>query len=171
MTERPQTSYQPSVSHPADADYTGQGWRSFFRYRDLGVKGATGGDFDFRVVKARPGPTKTTGWHYHVLRAQVIYCLGGWEAIALEDGRVIKLVPGTCMNIPPGYAHNEIGYSADLEMLVVTDPAEVTTVPVDAPAGWDEHAVLGQLAAETSPERISGPWSWKSSAAVGGQVA
>ena len=171
MTERPRSDYEPSVSHLAGAPWTGKGWRSFFQYRDLGVKGATGGDFDFRVVRARDGDPVSTGWHYHVLRAQVIYCLGGWEAIALEDGRVIKLIPGTCMNIPPGFIHNEISYSPDLEMLVVTDPAEVTTVAVDAPEGWDEDLVMGQLAEQTSPEHITEPWSWKSPAVVGGPVA
>jgi hypothetical protein len=85
---------------------------------DLGVSAATDGDFDFRVVRARDGDPVSTGWHYHVLRAQVI------------------------------------------------DPAEVTTVAVDAPEGWDEDLVMSQLAAQTAPEHIAEPWSWKSPARV-----
>jgi quercetin dioxygenase-like cupin family protein len=159
--ERPSSRYEASVSHLAGAEWGSKGWRSFFCYRDLGVTDATGGDYDFRVVRARGGDPEPTGWHYHVLESQIIYCLGGWETIALEDGEVVKLVKGTCLNIPPGYIHNEIGYSPDMEMLVMTKPADVTTVAVDSPSGWDVEAVMAQVAAETAPEALSRPWSWK----------
>jgi len=166
--QRPQSNYEPSVSYPSDSTFDSRGWRSFFTYRDLGVKASTGDDYDFRVVRAGSGNPVPTGWHYHILNAQIIYCLGGWEAIALEDGRVIKLVPGTCLNIPPGYVHNEIGYSPQMEMLVMTNPGTATTVGVDAPEGWDDDKVIAQVAAETAPHRLEQPWVWMDS--VGASV-
>ena len=161
MAERPVSRYTPTVSHLDGAEWGSRGWRSFFCYRDLGIAQATSGDYDFRVVRARGGEAESTGWHYHVLESQFIYCLGGWEAIALEDGRVVKLVPGTCLTIPPGYIHNEIGYSPDMEMLVMTKPAEVITVAVEAPEGWRDQSRSEQVAFETGPDRLHQPWFWK----------
>lgn len=163
---RPQSRYEASVAYPAEATFDRKGWRSFFAYRDLGVKAATGEDYDFRVVRSRGGDPVPTGWHYHVLELQVVYCLGGWEAIALEDGRVAKLVPGACLNIPPGFCHNEIGYAPDMEMLVVTKPAAAATVAVDAPDGWDDDAMIGRVATEMAPERMLDPWNWRSPASA-----
>lgn len=161
MADRPVSQYEPRVSHLADAEWGSRGWRSFFCYRDLGIASATFGDYDFRVVRSRGGEPESTGWHYHVLESQIIYCLGGWETIALEDGQIVKLVPGTCLNIPPGYIHNEIGYSPDMEMLVMTKPAEVTTVAVEPPEGWDDELSAAQVSIETSPDRLQQAWFWK----------
>jgi len=152
--------YRPSLSHLADAEFRSKGWRSFFAYRDLGVKEATTGDFDVRVVRAQAGDHPSTGWHHHLLSIQIVYCVGGWEVIALEDGRMAKLVPGSCLQIPSGFVHNEVGYAADMEMLVMSGPDAVTTVPVDPPAGWDD-TVLDGIDAEMAPDRQTAPWSWK----------
>lgn len=128
--------YTASVSQLTPESFGAQGWRSFFSYRDLGIREATGDDYNFRIVRAGRSQPESTGWHYHVCEIQVVYCLGGWEIIALEDGRVVKLVPGTCLNIPPGYVHNEVGYAPDMEMFVMNKPGTVDTVPVDMPEGW-----------------------------------
>lgn len=170
MAERPVSGYEASLVHPGDADWGLSGWRTFFTYRDLGVRASTGGDYDFRVAKSTGGEPVPTGWHYHVLDLQVTYCLEGWEVIALEDGRIAKLTPGTCLNIPPGLLHNEIGYAPDMQMLVLTRPAEVTTVAVDPPAGWDDAAIAAQVAEETTPELLSRPWSWRQPVANPGRV-
>jgi hypothetical protein len=161
MTELAPSSYLPSVSHAAESEYHSKGWRSFFRYRDLGVKAATGNDYDVRLVRSQGGSPVPTGWHHHLLNVQIVYCVGGFEVIALADGQMVKLVPGTCLNIPPGFAHNEIGYSADMEMLVITNPGNATTVPVDPPEGWDEEAIMSKLEEETAPARRSSPWTWR----------
>ena len=54
--------------------------------------------------------------------------------VALEDGRTVRLVPGTCLNIPPGFIHNEVSYSPDMEVMVFTSPAVIGSVPIDPPA-------------------------------------
>jgi quercetin dioxygenase-like cupin family protein len=133
-TVRPQSEFSVSVSHPSD-DAFGGGVRAFFENRDLGIKEATNGAYNFQVVRARPGPAQSTGWHYHPLNIQVLYCLGGWEEIAFEDSSLVRLVPGTCVNIPPGYGHNELAYSSDLEILVFFGPSEFVTVNIPEPPG------------------------------------
>jgi quercetin dioxygenase-like cupin family protein len=159
------SEYRPSLSHLRDAAFEGKGWRSFFAYRDLGVKESTGGDFDVRIVRAKEGNHQSTGWHYHDLDIQVVYCVGGWELIALEDGRVAKLVPGSCLHIPPGYVHNEIAYGPDMEMFVLSGPAGAPSVPVPDPPGWDEAAVAARLGAETTPQGLEADWDWRVPAA------
>jgi uncharacterized protein YjlB len=67
-----------------------------------------------------PGDKGSTGWHYHPLTFQVVYCLRGWEEIAFEDGTLVRTVPGTCVNVPPGVGHNEIGDSDDLGTFVLS---------------------------------------------------
>jgi len=161
MTERPITTYRPSLSHLKDADFLAKGWRSFFSYRDLGVKEATDRDWDVRIVRAGTGEHESTGWHYHVLAVQIVYCLGGYEFIALEDGTVAKLVPGSCLQIPPGYVHNEIAYGPDMEMFVLSGPADAATVKVPDPDGWDAEAVRAGVEAASSPARLGEPWKWR----------
>lgn len=155
------SAYEPVVSHLRECEFSGDGWRKFFSYRDLGLTTATQGEYAMRVVRAQSGAAVSTGWHHHVLNAQIIYCLNGWEAIALEDGRVIKLIRDTCLNIPPGFLHNEIGYSADLEMLVITNPADVKTIAAEAPSGWDDARMQAELAWQISGEQLFAPWSWQ----------
>jgi quercetin dioxygenase-like cupin family protein len=129
---RPVSTFKPSVSH-LDLDSFGAGSRAFFDFRDLGIGDATGGAFGIQVVRAKEGDPVPTGWHYHTCDVQIVYCVKGWEEIALEDGTTVRLVPGTCLNIPPGYGHAETDYSPDMEMLVFTSPAVMKTTAIDPP--------------------------------------
>src|SRR2546423_5148716 len=113
IVERPSSSYAASVSSLEPESFTSSGQRPFFAYRDLGVGEATNGDFGFRVVRAKDGYPVTTGWHYHTCNLQVVYCLQGWEEIALEDGRTVRLRPGPRLQIPPGGIHTEICWLPD----------------------------------------------------------
>ena len=54
-----------SVSHLRDAQFTPRGLRSFFEYRDLGIKGA--GEVLAHIIRAKPGATGVTGAHFHRL--------------------------------------------------------------------------------------------------------
>lgn len=132
-TERPTSPYSVSVSHLGPDSFGSAGLRTFFQYRDLGVLGATNGEYNAQVVRALPGDKGTTGWHYHPLTFQLIYCLRGWEDIAFTDGTIVRTVPGTCLHIPPGVGHNEIGYSDDLETLVLFAPGSFESVPIPDP--------------------------------------
>ena len=53
------TNSKLSVSHAADAEYESFGPRGVYRTRDLGVKAATGGAFEARILgAAAPGPVR-----------------------------------------------------------------------------------------------------------------
>jgi mannose-6-phosphate isomerase-like protein (cupin superfamily) len=115
-------------------DYV-EGRRSFFRYRDLGVAKASNGWMRAQLTTAITGMTKPTGWHYHVCEGQFVYTLKGWVELEFEDGSSCRLESGDSCFIPGGMKHNEIGTSDDLEILEVSLPGEIGTVPVDPPAG------------------------------------
>jgi quercetin dioxygenase-like cupin family protein len=110
------------------------GRREFFTYRDLMVAAATGGKIRAQVMSSSQGLSEPTGWHYHVCEAQFIYALKGWVDLEFEDGRSIRLQAGESMLIPGGMKHNEIATSNEFELLEVTLPGEMGTVPCDKPA-------------------------------------
>ena len=120
-----------SAKHP---DYV-EGRRDFFKYRDLGVKAASNGWMRAQLTTAITGMTQPTGWHYHVCEGQFVYALKGWVELAFEDGSKCRLEAGDSCFIPGGVKHNEIGASDDLEILEVSLPGEIGTVPVDPPPG------------------------------------
>ena len=111
-----------------------KGRRDFFKYRDLGVTKATDGWMRTLVTSAITGMTQPTGWHYHVCEGQFVYTLKGWVELEFEDGTVCRLQPGDSVFIPGGMRHNEIATSDDLEILEVSVPADMGTVPVDPPS-------------------------------------
>ena len=53
------------VSHRSDGKFERRGLRSYFEYRDLGIKRATGGKVVAHVIRARPGKAPHGEWHYH----------------------------------------------------------------------------------------------------------
>ena len=111
------------------------GRRSFFKYRDLGVTKASSGWMRAQVTTAITGMTQPTGWHYHVCEGQFVYTLKGWLELEFEDGSSCRLEAGDSVFIPGGLRHNEIRTSDNLEILEVSVPADMGTVPVDPPAG------------------------------------
>ena len=119
-----------SAKHPEFV----KGRRDFFKYRDLGLTKATEGWMRAQVTTAITGMTQPTGWHYHVCEGQFVYTLKGWVELEFEDGTVCRLEPGDSVFIPGGMRHNEIATSDDLEILEVSVPADMGTVPVDPPA-------------------------------------
>ena len=112
-----------------------KGRRDLFKYRDLGVTKASNGWMRAQVTSAVTGMTQPTGWHYHVCEGQFVYTLKGWVELEFEDGTSCRLEAGDSVFIPGGLRHQEISTSNDLEILEVSVPAEMGTVPVDPPAG------------------------------------
>jgi quercetin dioxygenase-like cupin family protein len=110
------------------------GRRAFFKYRDLLVNDATNGQMRAQVMSATRGMSEPTGWHYHTCDSQFIYCLVGWVDLEFEDGSTRRLKAGESMHIPGGLKHNEIATSDEFELLEVTTPAAMGTVPCDKPA-------------------------------------
>ena len=124
-TAQPKAEF--SVSHLKDAEFESQGLRSFFEYRDLGIKAATGGRVGAHVIRAKPGKHGSTGWHSHDLEVQLVYVLQGWVEFDYEGVGAVRLEAGACVHQPPGIRHVEIAHSDDVEFLEITLPADFTT--------------------------------------------
>ena len=116
------------------------GRRSFFKYRDLGVTAASSGKMRAQVTIGADGMTQPTGWHYHVCEGQFVYMLSGWVDLEFEDGQAIRLQAGESLYIPGGLRHNETAASRDLELLEISVPADMGTVPCDRPDGVASRA-------------------------------
>ena len=103
-------------------------------YRDLAVKDASGGQMRAQLTKAKRGMTAPTGWHYHVCDHQFVYVLNGWVELEFEGGEMLRCGPGDTVYIPGGLKHNELRTSDDFEILEVSTPGEIGTVPCEKPA-------------------------------------
>jgi uncharacterized cupin superfamily protein len=135
--ERPTVAAAPkmkvAVTSAKTPDYV-EGRRTFFKYRDLGVTAASNGWMRAQLMQAVTGMTQPTGWHYHVCDGQFVYALKGFVELEFEDGSQCRLEAGDSCFIPGGLKHNEIRTSDDLEILEVCLPADMGTVPCEAPA-------------------------------------
>ena len=118
-----------TASHARDAQFVA-GLRSFFEYRDLGVKEATEGRVTAHVIRALPGAPFNGVPHRHGVTFQLVYVLKGWIEFEYEGQGVVRLEPGSCVHQPPGIRHREVGHSDDVEMLEIVMPADYATVEV-----------------------------------------
>lgn len=119
------------VSHARDAQFE-SGLRSFFEYRDLGIKAATEGRVAAHVIRALPGAPFNGAPHRHGVTFQLVYVLKGWIEFEYEGQGAVRLEPGSCVHQPPGIRHRELGHSDDVELLEIVMPAEYSTVEVPA---------------------------------------
>ena len=87
-----------------------------------------------QTMTAIRGMTEPTGWHYHECEGQFVYALKGWVDLEFETGETLRIQAGESLFIPGGLKHNEIATSDDLEILELSIPAEMGTVPCDPPA-------------------------------------
>ena len=106
------------------------GLRSFFEYRDLGIRQATEGRVVAHVIRAADGEAFSGQAHLHETRFQLVYVLKGWIEFEYEGQGVVRLEAGSCVHQPPGIRHREIGHSPDVEMLEVVMPGDFKTVEV-----------------------------------------
>jgi uncharacterized RmlC-like cupin family protein len=132
-----------SVSHLAAAKFARRGLRSYFEYRDLGIRRATGGKVVAHVIRARPGRAPHGEWHVHDCELQFVYVLKGWVRFEYEGMGEVLMKAGSCFYQPPRIRHRELEHSPDVEMLEVVAPASFRTF--SAPG----------LAARRSPARRS----------------
>ena len=123
-----------SASHLKDAVFKDGGLRSFFVYRDLGIKEATKGRVMAHVLRAKSAHEASGGWHRHSLDFQMYYVIKGWIKFRYEGAGEVLATAGSCVHQPPGIRHIELGHSEDLELLEITLPAEFETAEVGAPA-------------------------------------
>ena len=143
MSAATKLAEKPAADQPAtkrawgrktDARYV-EGRRSYFKYRELGVTEASNGRMRAQVTSATQGMSRPTGWHYHVCESQLVYMLSGWVDLEFEDGETIRVEAGDSLYIPGGLRHNEIRTSDTFELLEVSVPADMGTVPCEPPSG------------------------------------
>ena len=126
VTAKTRAKKQPKqkfhVSHHNEADFD-QGLRTYGKYRDLGLSGATGGMVQAHVIRFIP-PFKAEDVstpHFHDVDLQMIYVLKGWYKTEFEGEGVHTFHAGACWLL---------GYSDDCELLEIVLPAEFDTVVV-----------------------------------------
>lgn len=119
------------ASHARDAVFE-RGLRSFFEYRDLGIRRATEGRVVAHVIRAAAGSEFSSQPHRHQTRFQLVYVLRGWIEFEYEGQGRVRLEAGSCVHQPPGIRHRELGHSDDIEMLEVVLPGDFATELVDS---------------------------------------
>src|SRR5450755_558017 len=107
-----------------------RGLRSFYEYRDLGVKHATEGRVDAHVIRAAAGTDFSSEPHLHRTSFQLIYILKGWIEFEYENQGKVRLEAGSCVHQPPEIRHRELGHSEDIEMLEIVMPGDFKTEDV-----------------------------------------
>ena len=127
-----------SVSHLAASKFEHGGLRSFFEYRDLGIRDATNGAAGAHVIRAVPGKHASGEKHTHSLQFQMVYVLKGWVRFWYENHGEMRLVAGSCVHQPPGIVHQELEHSDDVEMLEITLPANFESEMLE-PSPADSH--------------------------------
>jgi len=118
------------VSHREGATFARRGLRSYFEYRDLGVRRATRGKVVAHVIRARPGKAPHGEWHLHDCDVQFVYVLKGWVLFEYEGVGKVLMKAGSCFYQPPRIRHRELEHSPDVEMLEVVSPASFKTAAV-----------------------------------------
>jgi quercetin dioxygenase-like cupin family protein len=114
------------VSHERDAEFH-RGLRSFFEYRDLGIKAATDGRVVAHVIRAAAGKDFSSQPHMHKTTFQLVYVLKGWIEFEYEGQGVVRLEAGSCVHQPPEIHHREVGHSEDIELLEIVLPGDFET--------------------------------------------
>ena len=122
------------ASHAEGATFE-RGLRSFYEYRDLGIKNATSGRIDAHIIRAAVGKEFSSQPHRHKTEFQLVYVLKGWIEFEYEGQGVVRLEAGSCVHQPPNIRHRELGHSPDIEMLEVVLPAGFPTEEVPSVQG------------------------------------
>ena len=123
---------QGFVASHADGAVFDRGLRSFYEYRDLGIRQTTGGRVAAHVIRAAAGIEFSSEPHIHKTSLQVIYVLKGWIEFEYEGQGTVRLEAGSCVHQPPEIRHRELGHSADVEMLEIVLPGDFKTEVVDS---------------------------------------
>ena len=121
------------VSHSAKSAFKRRGLRSYFEYRDLGIRRATRGRVVAHVIRARAGKAPHGEWHLHDCKLQFVYVLKGWVEFEYEGVGKVTMRAGSCFYQPPRIRHREIRHSRNLEMIEVVAPGRFKTRAAKTP--------------------------------------
>jgi quercetin dioxygenase-like cupin family protein len=126
---KPRQPHKFAFSHQREQDFE-QGLRTYAKYRDLGIAGATGGMVQAHVIRMVPPfrPEEVSKPHYHDVEFQMIYVLKGWMTTEFEGEGTHTFQAGSCWIQPPKIKHTVKGYSDDCELLEIILPADFETV-------------------------------------------
>ena len=122
------------VKHFKTSQFKARGLRTYFEYRDLGIKRASRGKVVAHVIRARPGKAPHGQWHRHDCKVQFVYVLKGSAVFEYEGIGRVRMKAGSCFYQPPGIRHREISHSKDLELLEIVAPANFRTMESEKPA-------------------------------------
>ena len=122
------------VTHRKDSAFARRGLRSYFEYRDLGIRRSTAGKVVAHVIRARPGKAPHGEWHFHDCKVQFVYVLKGWVEFEYEGAGKVTMKAGSCFYQPPRIRHRELRHSKNLEMIEVVAPAKFKTYSSARPA-------------------------------------
>jgi quercetin dioxygenase-like cupin family protein len=116
------------ISKESKEAYTvGDGPRSYFTYRDLGVAKVTGRRMHIHIVRVAKPMQTGTGWHFHSM-GQLFYVLRGWANLEVERLPSVRMDAGDAMCVAPGMRHDVTQFSADYAVVEICIPADYTTI-------------------------------------------
>ncbi len=120
-----------TVSHHDEQDFK-VGLRTYAKYRDLGIRDATGGMVQAHVIRFVPPfrAEEVSKRHYHDVDFQMVYVLKGWIKSEFEGEGEKVMRAGSCWIQPPRIKHTVLGFSDDCEVLEIILPAEFETVEI-----------------------------------------
>lgn len=111
-----------------EEDFVG-GFRSYARYRELGVGEATNGLVQAHIVRLIGECTDDVRkTHYHDTCFQMVYVLKGWEKIQAVGHEPVTMREGSVWIQPPQIHHVVLDYSDGCEVLEIILPADFDTV-------------------------------------------
>jgi len=117
-----------AFSHDKAGGFTGDGLRSYARYRDLGMAGATNGLAVAHVIRFLPPCTaEVRQWHTHDVQFQMVYVLKGWIRVEMDGHPAETMQVGSAWLQPPKIRHRVLDYADDCEVLEVVVPADFKT--------------------------------------------
>lgn len=116
-----------SISHAVDAKYQNFDPNGVYQIRDLGVRDATDGNFEARILAAALECPAPLGDHRHDVTFQMFYVLKGWAKFYFEGTGEVEVTPGCCVNMPGGIVHDLRDHSEDFEFLEIISPAQHET--------------------------------------------
>ena len=121
------------VASHLNPDAFDAGLRSYAKYRDLDIVGATNGMVRAHVIKMVPpcDPAVVSKRHYHDVEFQMIYVLKGWLKGEFDGTGVVTMREGSCWLQPPKIKHTVLDYSDDCELLEIILPADFETVELE----------------------------------------
>ncbi|WJR76057.1 cupin domain-containing protein [Bradyrhizobium sp. NP1] len=123
-----------AISHHREEDFKADGLRAYAQYRDLGIKGATGGLAQAHVIRLLGpcNPQEVSKLHFHDVDFQMVYVLKGWVKTYMEGEGETMMREGSAWTQPPRIRHMILDYSDNVELLEIILPADFDTVELTA---------------------------------------